>query len=50
MKFTIDNELIILSNIWFHELAKTIAGNNYTDKWLTYIKTNKIGYLTSRIL
>jgi hypothetical protein len=47
MKFTIDNELVIFAEVWFHELAKTLSGNNFNEKWLTYCKNNNFGYLHS---
>lgn len=47
MLFTIQNELPIFAEFWFHELSKTLSGNNYSEKWLNYIKTNKLGYLHS---
>jgi hypothetical protein len=47
LKFTIENELCIFAEFWFHELAKTLSGNNYSEKWLKYIQENKFGYLRS---
>lgn len=47
MQFTIQNELPIFAEFWFHELAKTIAGNNYSEKWDKYQKEKKYGYLYS---
>lgn len=47
MQFTIENEISIFAEFWFHELSKTLSGNNYSEKWLNYIKTNNFGYLHS---
>ena len=47
MKFTIDNEMSIFAEFWFHELAKTLSGNNFNEKWLNYCKNNNFGYLHS---
>lgn len=47
MEFVIQNELVVLPEIWLHELAKTIAGNNHSEKWKTYLEINKIDYLHS---
>lgn len=46
-KFTIDNELPVFAEFWVHELAKTLSGNNFSEKWLNYVKTTKLGYLHS---
>ena len=47
MEFVMQNELVVLPEIWLHELAKTIAGNNHSEKWKTYLEINKIDYLHS---
>ena len=47
IQFIINNELPILEHIWFHELSKTLSGNNYSDTWINYCKANKYGYLHS---
>lgn len=47
MLFTIKNELPIFAEFWFHELSKTLSGNNYSEKWFNYCKKNKFGYLHS---
>jgi hypothetical protein len=47
MLFAIQNEMTICPNIWFHELSKTMSGNNYSEKWYNYNKQNKTGYLFS---
>lgn len=43
----IENQCTVLTNIWIHELAKTISGNNYSNKWKEYCNNNKNGYLHS---
>lgn len=47
MQFTIENEIPIFAEFWFHELTKTLSGNNYSEKWFNYCKQNKFGYLHS---
>lgn len=46
-QFTLENELPVHHSIWLHELAKTLSYNNFSNKWETYIKENKIDYLHS---
>lgn len=45
--FTLANEMTVFAEYWFHELAKTLSGNNYSEKWLKYINDSKHGYLRS---
>ena len=45
--WTIKNEYSVFTEFWMHELAKTLSGNNYSEKWWNYIKNNKAGYLHS---
>jgi len=47
IKFTIENEMTVFAEFWWHELAKTLSGNNYSEKWLKYVQENKFGYLRS---
>ena len=47
MNFTIQNEYTIFAEFWFHELAKTLAGNNNSKLWEEYQKKYKFGYLHS---
>mgnify|MGYP003288260699 CR=1 FL=1 len=49
MLFTIQNEMPVCTNIWLHELSKTLSGNNYANKWISYYTNNKINYLHSRV-
>lgn len=49
MLFTIQNEMPVCANIWLHELSKTLSGNNYANKWISYYTNNKINYLRSRV-
>ena len=47
MLFSIQNEMPVCINVWLHELSKTLSCNNFSDKWFTYCKQNKINYLHS---
>lgn len=47
LAFTIENEMTVFAEFWFHELAKTLSGNNFSEKWLKYVRDNKHGYLKS---
>jgi hypothetical protein len=47
LKFTIDNELPIHNGIWFHEMTKTLSGNNFSKVWKQYCENKKINYLKS---
>lgn len=47
LQFQLENELTVLFDCWLYELAKTLSGNNYSEKWLSYIKESKHGYLKS---
>lgn len=47
LSWTIENEYCVYSEFWMHELAKTLSGNNYSEKWKEYCNKNKFGYLHS---
>jgi hypothetical protein len=47
MLFTIQNEMPVCTNIWLHELSKTLSCNNFSEHWFNYCKQNKIDYLHS---
>jgi len=45
--WTIENEYSIFAEFWMHEMAKTLSGNNYSQKWKEYCDKHKYGYLHS---
>lgn len=45
--WTLENEFPVFAEYWMHEMAKTLSGNNYSEKWWKYIKESKNGYLYS---
>lgn len=47
LAWTIQNEYSIFAEFWMHEMAKTLSGNNYSEKWFNYVKKSKNGYLHS---
>ena len=36
MNWALSNEYTIFAEFWFHELAKTLSGNNFSKKWAKY--------------
>ena len=47
LNWVIQNEYPIFAEYWFHEMAKTLSGNNYSSKWKKYCEKHKFGYLRS---
>jgi hypothetical protein len=36
MNWVLNNEYTIFAEFWFHEISKTLSGNNYSKKWAKY--------------
>lgn len=46
-KWLLENECSVELITWIHEIAKILSGNNYSQKYQTYLNENKIPYIYS---